>query len=1533
MAVLRPSPPPSEVITDPNPVDGTLADVQSQLRRQDSSAELPIGARADPWLVPVGQFRVAQAEQIRRSAASMAVRHDSADIGANFNVQGAYERLTGQFDPNPAPQPPEPDYTREAMSRFGGGAGVAAVAMDATQYELEADRRTALWEQTYRLRFGKNPTSEQIASQRSVEHGNIASDISDTLAHPAANPATRGLALIGQPFAPLRKFLTGEDPMDAVLRAGRVLIETPLLPWAEGFRAIDFVRALPESDFLHFDVSGEDVRQWVGKGADAVDRFFEITGMVLNLERPAAAFATTGVGQQVVESATQLVENPAVQLGTTYGMAGFGPRSILTAQKLGVPPTRYVADLPTLDELAAHVQNSTNPVARALVGKSGINPSVLLNTALGRIGLAYKQGEMAAEALTEVAMSGIDSYATRVTGRAAFGRNGWLFRVNREGVLTNVTPKAEAPVVGFSRMGAVIQRELPRVEEGMTRLWRGNRPDEVGANPSFTNSLEGIALPFREMYGGALSYVDVPTEELGKYARTVGVAHGAEFALPQQIASAARAVGADALRVAGENRGRSLNWGDVFSRPGDYNLTPPQQEFIDLVHRVVNETNEMLVRAGRPSRALDTSPEGWFYVPRTVQQIKDQIVHGFTNPHMERTFAERAQGIAAGMRYSNDLRATIATYIRGTFHEVNASRLTEAVKREAVASAGGEFGLNAAGERIAAQPWKQYLLPAEMAQELERNVPSIAGKDSPNWAAASFQNLGDAMRFHASVGDWAAPFLQGQLLLTRDPVAWAKATALHYEAFFDPTTQSRYMRDHIATFQEMAKHGVPVGDNEFFSALATGRATNVFGLLQKATKRLPDALHGDDITLALGEMKQQSFGRFQATYDTFLATSRSMLWEGLAKNIPEGFSRGRHIRNMTGGLDSRALGVSANQRGFESTWLAFAPRFLRSTGALAMEMFDADPAIRKEAIRSVGSLLGGVTMAYIATGIALGKSQEEITTGLNPLEGKKFISHEINGDWVGVGGVARAYVHLLAGSVALGVETVLNPAEMLGNASLKSFFDAEQNPVLNFIESRGAPGANIARAFIEAASGGTIDALPFKEVNNMADFAKHLWRSSLPFAVQGWLDGQGLTADVASEFGLRTSPQTSSERRTQILTDAARAGGFADGFDEKEPAAIARVRQQLKGADPTRLAELDQIEADKIAQWERDVAIRHDPLARASLAGVKARDAIAAEIAKNPDDLEHIRLFASDAQAAARAIRDEPDVKAALAALKPNEAQWAADLDKYFKIFDAATPALRDDAEAALRKELGAERMGRVLQNVFAVTHDMPPAWERIQRDKQQLTEAGFFDLSDPAWRATQDIARRQLSRDPALWQPVLNAPTFAAWTEAAVKAEAARGAGVEPAVAQSRAKNAVSAMAPAAMFDGQLQLQRMNWQRSHQALAREAIALGYLGAGAANSFFSGITQPRSQNIPLNERLVAEHASGLSYGQIAEKYDMTRDAVIGRIKRTRESGDGEPLVASFVRDDDGRIVGMERAPMQVIRDAEGRPVGIGRASA
>jgi hypothetical protein len=92
------------------------------------------------------------------------------------------------------------------------------------------------------------------------------------------------------------------------------------------------------------------------------------------------------------------------------------------------------------------------------------------------------------------------------------------------------SPEARAQIIRAN----TIRKSLPPPKEDQVRLWRGNRPGEVGENPSFTSSLEGIALPFLDRYQGELTYLDIPKADLEKYIRNVG-ATSAEFILPADL--------------------------------------------------------------------------------------------------------------------------------------------------------------------------------------------------------------------------------------------------------------------------------------------------------------------------------------------------------------------------------------------------------------------------------------------------------------------------------------------------------------------------------------------------------------------------------------------------------------------------------------------------------------------------------------------------------------------------------------------------------------------------------------------------------------------------------------------------------------------------------------------------------------------------------------------------------------------------------------------------------------------------------------
>jgi len=107
---------------------------------------------------------------------------------------------------------------------------------------------------------------------------------------------------------------------------------------------------------------------------------------------------------------------------------------------------------------------------------------------------------------------------------------------------TETVAGKESPIVKFRQIATEVEKAIPPVPDGYTRLWRGNRAGgKDTGNPSYTTALDGVALPFQEAYGGNLTYVDVPTTDLSKYTVRGGVP-GEEFILPKDVAGQSRIV-------------------------------------------------------------------------------------------------------------------------------------------------------------------------------------------------------------------------------------------------------------------------------------------------------------------------------------------------------------------------------------------------------------------------------------------------------------------------------------------------------------------------------------------------------------------------------------------------------------------------------------------------------------------------------------------------------------------------------------------------------------------------------------------------------------------------------------------------------------------------------------------------------------------------------------------------------------------------------------------------------------------------------
>ena len=530
-------------------------------------------------------------------------------------------------------------------------------------------------------------------------------------------------------------------------------------------------------------------------------------------------------------------------------------------------------------------------------------------------------------------------------------------------------------------------------------------------------------------------------------------------------------------------------------------------------------------------------------ISEAKKQLKRVEARERVEGKMEGTASNLESKLKARMKILTDYQDALKTELNSADMTWKVSRtkyLEElAAARKKQSSPSELWGVNQPDD-IPIATWHNKFFRREDADLLNKRLPLILGDETiSDKVFKSFEQFGNVVRFLSASLDFAMPFIQGLPVMATNPAAWSRSTLRHYQAFFDPAVQSRLIRENINEYQWLAQHGVSVGDPEFFAALQAGKGFSPGALLEhipKVGKETRDVMRWGG---------RQSFGRFMSSYNVGLGWSRVQLLKGMRqswKNIDSADPAlkataeaeiAQHIRNLTGALDSRALGVGPRQRAVEGMFLAFSPRLLRSTVALVKDAtFNPTSPVGRRAARSLAVLASGATSVYVMTGFALGKDWEDIKIGLNPLNGKRFLSHKIGDDWIGVGGQVRAISQLLAG-ITIGAFT--EPSSLIS-------MDRYDNPLLKFLSGRGAPITETAGAITEKFTGR--DALPYEEIDGYQDLVKHIGTQGVPFVIQGKLEGEKALALLAAEVGARTSAGNVYDHREVARNNAMADLGF-----------------------------------------------------------------------------------------------------------------------------------------------------------------------------------------------------------------------------------------------------------------------------------------------------------------------------------------------------------------------------------------------------
>ena len=149
--------------------------------------------------------------------------------------------------------------------------------------------------------------------------------------------------------------------------------------------------------------------------------------------------------------------------------------------------------------------------------------------------------------------------------------------------------------------------------------------------------------------------------------------------------------------------------------------------------------------------------------------------------------------------------------------------------------------------------------------------------------------------------------------------------------------------------------------------------------------------------------------------------------------------------------------------------------------------------------------------------------------GLNPLNYGKYLSVNVNGQWMGPGGAFRSTVQVLSGLIS-SLAPAGKPLEDLWSAN------AAENPIIGWLGSRGAMGQDWLKTVTEGITGK--DAQAFEDIEGAWDIVPHMATSYLPMVIEGIMEGDKWWGVASGEVGARTTPSTPSDLYEAKMKDA-----------------------------------------------------------------------------------------------------------------------------------------------------------------------------------------------------------------------------------------------------------------------------------------------------------------------------------------------------------------------------------------------------------
>lgn len=483
--------------------------------------------------------------------------------------------------------------------------------------------------------------------------------------------------------------------------------------------------------------------------------------------------------------------------------------------------------------------------------------------------------------------------------------------------------------------------------------------------------------------------------------------------------------------------------------------------------------------------------------------------------------------------------------------------------------------------------------PNDKDVQLIEKALGMTGVDKWKVLGQLVASANDLPRMMLATFDVSPALLQNQILLAYNPRVWLKSVAMGIQNFWDKGKNYQgFMTDpiHRETVRTIAKYGPQLGNSEPSmgvqeSGLVTDRRLQGDGPLAKAIRK------------------------FGENYDRTLTTARILMNESLLRDTmseKEKYDVVSFVNELTGTVSYARTNASETQRVWENA-LLFSPRYTRATLALLSDVArggikgkQARIALGKWAVAGIG--------IYLLICKALGQEPN-----LDPREGGKFLTFELMGNNVGIGG---AMYSTLRTGAKMAAETVTGqPGEAV-------------NTLKKYLLSRGSPVTSSIYKFLmrEDYIGKPLDTLP--------ELGKDWLKTNLvPTWLQATLEqgalgdpnaqkGEGAVAMLTGITGLRAYPVSAAAERDSEREKYARQW-YGKTYDELSTVEKARINSEAPGmAEKVKAAQQIGVEhrnpysmfwddvANARQKYEDEIALLTAQLQNGTISGNDYREAV-----------------------------------------------------------------------------------------------------------------------------------------------------------------------------------------------------------------------------------------------------------------------------------------------------------------------------------